>query len=50
MSEADLAGAPGPLYQRVKRYITERIVSGELGPGARVPPRRIWSSGWRSRG
>jgi GntR family histidine utilization transcriptional repressor len=37
MSEADLAGAPGPLYQRVKRYITERIVSGELGPGARVP-------------
>lgn len=29
--------APAPLYQRVKRYITDRITSGELAPGARVP-------------
>lgn len=29
--------APAPLYERVKRYITDRISSGELAPGARVP-------------
>ena len=29
--------APAPLYERVKKYITDRISSGELAPGARVP-------------
>ena len=28
---------PAPLYEHVKRYVTERITTGEYGPGTRLP-------------